>query len=106
MQLEEFISRLDGPKKSGNDFIALCPAHEDRTPSLSVATGEGGRILIKCHAGCTTKDVVNAMGLDIGDLFADEARSTPLTRVNIATSSPSDPPPVDPPPHSKRPHCP
>ena len=45
-----------------------CPAHEDRTASLSV-TGIEGQVLVHCHAGCDTHDVLAALGMAMGDLF-------------------------------------
>ncbi len=51
---------------------AQCPAHEDRTPSLSFRQIEG-QVLVHCHAGCATADVVAALGLSMRDLF-DEPR--------------------------------
>jgi len=50
-------------------WIARCPVHEDENPSLTWATGAEGRALIKCHAGCATEDVVNAVGMAMTDLF-------------------------------------
>ena len=48
--------------------MSLCPAHEDRYPSLSIA--EGARaVLIHCFAGCTIQEVVRAMGIGARDLF-------------------------------------
>ncbi len=70
MNLQNFVDRLDGAKKSGKGFIAKCPAHDDKNPSLSVSNG-GGKILVKCHAGCSTAEVVSAMGLSVKDLFPD-----------------------------------
>jgi len=46
-----------------------CPAHEDRTPSLSVDEGEGGRALVHCFAGCSAKAIASALGLETADLF-------------------------------------
>lgn len=46
-----------------------CPTHDDRNPSLSVQEGEDGRVLIHCHAGCDTRDVVAAVGMEMSDLF-------------------------------------
>ncbi len=63
--------RRRGCKKTGRDW--QCPAHEDRTPSLSVSNGDG-RALIHCHAGCSTEDILAGIGLGKADLF-DEARS-------------------------------
>jgi hypothetical protein len=68
--LQRVLDRLRGVKGSGSGgYEALCPAHEDRTPSLSIAEGEDGRVLIKCFAGCPTEAVVEALGLKMGDLF-------------------------------------
>ncbi|WP_206442950.1 hypothetical protein [Candidatus Protofrankia californiensis] len=46
-----------------------CPAHDDGTASLSVGTGKDGRVLLVCQAGCSTDDVLTAVGLDVVDLF-------------------------------------
>lgn len=59
------------PKKSDDQWTAKCPAHDDRNPSLSVGLGKDGRVLIKCHAGCNTEDVVHRLGLGMRDLFSD-----------------------------------
>jgi hypothetical protein len=48
---------------------AKCPAHDDRTPSLSIREGRGGKILIRCWAGCDTGIVLAAAGLDWAALF-------------------------------------
>jgi putative DNA primase/helicase len=52
---------------------ALCPAHEDRKPSLSIAEGRDGAVLLKCHAGCSTESIVNALDLSMRDLFPPSA---------------------------------
>jgi hypothetical protein len=64
------LDRLAGVRRSGSGWVARCPAHDDRRPSLSIAEGEDGRVLLYCHAGCATRDVVAAMGLRMADLFA------------------------------------
>ncbi len=51
-------------------WTAQCPAHRDRSPSLSIREGEDGKTLIRCWAGCSTEDVVKAVGLRMADLFA------------------------------------
>jgi hypothetical protein len=48
-----------------------CPAHEDRTASLSLREGDDGRALLYCHAGCDVGDVCAALGLNLSDLFSD-----------------------------------
>jgi hypothetical protein len=47
--------------------MAECPAHEDRSPSLSI-TRNANRWLLKCHAGCETRDVIRAATLTWADL--------------------------------------
>jgi 5S rRNA maturation endonuclease (ribonuclease M5) len=45
----------------------LCPAHDDRNPSLSI-TERDGKLLFHCHAGCATEDVLAAVGLSFSDI--------------------------------------
>src|SRR6478735_9285460 len=53
--------------------LRQCPAHEDETPSLSVAPGEGGRALLHCHAGCGLDDVLEAVEIGPRHLFTPSA---------------------------------
>jgi hypothetical protein len=70
MIAEALLSRLDGVRKSGaGRWVARCPAHEDRSPSLSIGEGTDGRLLMRCFAGCEVAEVVGAIGLDLSDLF-------------------------------------
>jgi replicative DNA helicase len=63
------LDQLDGVKGAGmNRWVARCPSHPDREPSLSIADA-GGRTLIYCHAGCQTVDVLGALGLSLVDLY-------------------------------------
>jgi hypothetical protein len=48
--------------------MARCPAHEDHDPSLSLRPIEG-QVLIYCHAGCDTRDVLAALGMGWADLY-------------------------------------
>lgn len=80
--LPRALAALKGVRRSASGWIALCPAHEDRTPSLSVTTGADGRVLVKCHAGCAFGDVVRAMGLEPGDLFP-----APLARPQLVNAA-------------------
>jgi len=49
----------------------LCPAHEDNNNSLSVKM-TNDRILLYCHAGCSTESIVSALGLSMTALFTVE----------------------------------
>ena len=62
-------------------WSACCPAHDDRNPSLSVTEGTDGRVLLHCHAGCSTEDIRQALGLDWRDLHAHQVpRNQPTHR--------------------------
>ena len=61
-------------KRSGAQWAATCPAHEDKTPSLTLGEGTDGRALIRCHAECQPDDIVAALGLALRDLFPESTR--------------------------------
>jgi hypothetical protein len=73
--LDLLLSRLEGVKKNGERYLACCPAHNDKSPSLSLARGDDGRALVRCWAGCETGDVLAAVGLEMRDLFSDNLSS-------------------------------
>lgn len=54
-------SRLDGLKPSGDGYIARCPAHDDKTPSLLVSVGDSGKVLFHCYAGCDNRTILDAI---------------------------------------------
>lgn len=58
-------------------WVACCPHHEDRTPSLSIREGSDGRVLLHCHGGCSIDSVVGSMGLSLTDLFPQGEQSAP-----------------------------
>ena len=70
--IEKVLERLEGVRRSGKGWVARCPAHPDRTPSLSVGVGADGRVLIKCFAGCDLHAILDALGLEARDLFPKE----------------------------------
>src|SRR5262249_4437194 len=53
--VERLLVKFPGAKTSGNGWSVRCPAHRDRHASLSIAEGDDGRALVKCHAGCTAE---------------------------------------------------
>jgi hypothetical protein len=67
--IEEVLARFNEVTPVGSGWSALCPAHDDRSPSLSIGEGDDGRILLKCHAGCDTEVILDAAGLQWEDLF-------------------------------------
>jgi 5S rRNA maturation endonuclease (ribonuclease M5) len=68
--LDELLSRFEAVKRNGAGHMARCPVHEDAKPSLSIAQGDKG-LLVHCHAGCATADVLAKVGLELRDLFEE-----------------------------------
>ena len=72
MSIENLLSRLDGIKETGRGkYVAKCPAHDDRSPSLAITEKGDGRILLHDFAGCETEDVLEAIGLKFSDLMPE-----------------------------------
>ena len=72
--IDRLLSRLDRVKATGpGRWSASCPGplhkHGDRSPSLSIATGDDDRVLLKCFSGCDVSAIVSAVGLELSDLF-------------------------------------
>ncbi len=67
------LNHLDYVKQTGQGkWLARCPAHDDRSPSLAIKEVEG-RVLIHCFAGCSVMDVLQAVGLKMANLFPDKS---------------------------------
>ena len=79
--LADLEGKLDKCTHKGDTLRARCPAHEDKTPSLDITIGDSGdRVVLICRAHCTAEDVVEALGLEMRDLFAtDDAWSSHTT---------------------------
>lgn len=68
--IDQILSRLSKVRQRQNaQWSAICPSHNDKTPSLSIRETPEGSVLLHCFAGCTTNDVVQAIGLDPSNLF-------------------------------------
>lgn len=77
LPVQALLARLEGVRQAGRGWISKCPAHADRSPSLSLNEGVNGTILLHCHAGCAALAVVHAVGLELRDLFPQ--RVDPMT---------------------------
>jgi hypothetical protein len=75
--VQRFLSALrqygHKPTRAGDGWSCRCPAHDDRTPSLSINVGDDGRVLLNCHRNpaCSVDAITAAVGLTRRDLFAD-----------------------------------
>ena len=70
--LDTFLAAVpDGGRKVGGQYLMRCPAHDDKRPSLAVRERDDGALLVRCHAGCATEDVLDALGLEFADLYPE-----------------------------------
>jgi len=71
--LNTLLSRLEKVQPIGNNrYKALCPAHDDRSPSLAIKD-DSDILLLHCFCGCETSDVLGAIGLTFADIMPDKA---------------------------------
>jgi hypothetical protein len=70
MSADLLLSKLDKVRRTGNGtWSACCPAHNDKSPSLSIRETDTGSILLHCFSGCTAHEIVAAVGMELSDLF-------------------------------------
>ena len=74
----DVLDRFQNVVGNNGKWVALCPAHKDRSPSLAINETDD-RLLLHCFAGCETKHVAAAVGLDMSDLFHQKLTSIKLT---------------------------
>ena len=77
--IQRVLDRLQDGRESGDQYIALCPAHPDTNPSLSVKKADDGRVLLHCHAGCTLEAILAAIDMTTADLFPSNYRGVVWT---------------------------
>ncbi|MEM6484630.1 MAG: CHC2 zinc finger domain-containing protein [Pseudomonadota bacterium] len=70
MPAQILLNRCEKVRQTGhNRWVACCPAHDDKTPSLAVTETDDGRVLFHCHAGCEAQAVLAVVGLRFADLM-------------------------------------
>lgn len=73
-QLENLINRLQKVKRKSRDsWIACCPAHQDKSPSMTIREVEEGKLLIHCFAGCSIEEITSSIGITLSDLMPERA---------------------------------
>jgi len=85
--IREVLHRLKAVRGNRGEWRARCPAHDDRTPSLSIAEASNGTVLLHCFAGCEPHDILEAIGLDWSDLFRGDGG--PVRQVMARPPKPS-----------------
>jgi hypothetical protein len=71
VDVTSLLSRLTKVRGRNGSWVACCPAHDDRSPSLAVKELSDGRILLHCFAGCGTDAVLGVLGLELQDLYPE-----------------------------------
>ena len=88
-KINALLSGLQNVKPRGpGRWIACCPAHDDRNPSMTIREVEDGRILIHCFAGCGVDSILGALSLTAEALFPDNCAC--LVRSIVRSSARSD----------------
>jgi hypothetical protein len=73
--IDLILSVVEKPRRrQSGQYSARCPAHDDRSPSLSIRETSDGAVLLHCFAGCAVSDVVAALCLQMHDLFPPRER--------------------------------
>ena len=81
MTTAKLIELLDGVRGVGpSRWIARCPAHEDRSPSLSIRELDDGRVLLHDFGGCDVESILEALGLQFAGLFPPRASDVRIAR--------------------------
>jgi len=83
--LNDLLVKLHKVKRQNDgSFMACCPAHDDKLPSLHVSLKDDA-ILLKCFAGCSTDKIVQAVGIEMADLFLKPIATAPAQSPIIVT---------------------
>lgn len=81
MGLDALLSRVDGVQRSGKGYRTRCPSCGGQSRKVSVSEADDGRVLVHCFGGCEPAAVVQAVGLQLADLFPVRLRpETPEER--------------------------
>src|SRR5215207_3762471 len=80
--IDKVLERLEDYTERGNEIRARCPAHNGTSEdSLSIREAENRNVLLHCHAECENGDIVEALDLDLADLFSKNGKaSKPLSK--------------------------
>lgn len=82
--LDQLIQATNAKRTGPRSWQACCPAHEDRSPSLTISIGADGKLLLHCFAGCSFKEIIDAITTRTG------GRPAHIARVEIMPPKRSD----------------
>jgi hypothetical protein len=88
MSAQDLLNRLESVRQRPADqWSARCPAHDDRSPSLSVRETAEGLVLMHCFGGCSAAEVLASIGLEASSLFPKSPGGRPLERRRLISAS-------------------
>src|SRR5271156_3213794 len=76
MQASELAKALNARRCGRGKWMAKCPVHRDRNPSLSIVEGKD-RVHVHCFAGCSSDDVMATLGLTWKAMLYEDETLTP-----------------------------
>lgn len=85
---ENVLVHLHVSRRRGDRAECICPAHDDNKASLSVSRGTDQPVVMSCHAGCTTKSVMTAIGLSMTALMGGEPHVAAVYTYSSAEGKP------------------
>jgi len=72
MNIDQLLARLEKTRRTGDGkWLACCPAHNDKHPSLAIKLTDDEKILIHCFAGCDIEAIISSLDLTLADLMPD-----------------------------------
>lgn len=86
MSADKLVSKLNHAKevkaRKGHtrSWVALCPSHDDKSPSLCIDEADNGKVLIKCWSGCGANEVIDSVGMKYHELFPDDGYECHIKR--------------------------
>jgi|APGre2960657373_1045057.scaffolds.fasta_scaffold01614_4 hypothetical protein len=89
-EVANFLSKLNGVKKTGSNWAARCPCrNDDSNPSLSIGEGQDGRVLVTCHRGnaCSVDEICKVMNIEKTELFPPKNNKLEKKRVEVTAES-------------------
>lgn len=74
MKAEKLLNQLTKVKRTSREsWVACCPAHDDKSPSMTITEKNDGRVLLHCFSGCSVESILGAIGMTFDDLFPEKA---------------------------------
>lgn len=83
MNIDELLTKLEKVRKTPSGWLACCPAHDDKTPSLTVGIAKSGGLLLHCFGGCDIESVVGSVGMTLADLMPEGEGKTTFKRQRL-----------------------